>query len=96
MSVINETDEGFQEGLPFLVFEQEATWHDVAVDKDLPEVDRTKILTMLECFSDILMDVSGEMNETTHVITLSYKTPIRVRQYSLPLHYEESIKMELM
>lgn len=65
MSVINETDEGFQEGLPFLVFEQEATWHDVAVDKDLPEVDRTKILTMLECFSDILMGFWGDEWDNT-------------------------------
>lgn len=48
---------------------------------------------ILESFSDILTYSPGETNAKTHVITLSNNT--LVRHYSIPLHYEETIKTEL-
>lgn len=92
---VDETDDGFQEGVPLPVFEKHETWRDVLADKELPCADRLKILKLLASFSNILTDVPGETDEITHVITLSDYTPIKVHQYSLPLHYEEAIKTEL-
>lgn len=79
---INQTDDSFQEGIPFLVFKQQETWHDVFLDTDLPDIERNTILTMLESFSNTVMDIPRETNETANLITLSDYTPIKVQQYS--------------
>lgn len=55
-----------------------------------------KIMGILESFTNILTGIPGETNATTHVITLSDRTPIKARQYSLPFNYEEAIKTELL
>lgn len=66
------------------------------VDNDLRVSNITKIISMLESFSDIITDIPGETDATTHAITLTGNTPIKVIQYSLPLHCEEAIKTELL
>lgn len=50
---------------------------------------------MLEAYSDLLTDIPGSTNATQHMITASYDKQIRVRWYSLPLHYKDAIKTEL-
>lgn len=48
---------------------------------------------MLESFSDILMDIPWETNETTHMITLSKNTPIKAQKYSFSLHMKKPPKL---
>lgn len=48
---------------------------------------------MLESFSDILMDIPWETNETTHMITLSKNTQIKAQQYSFSLHMKKRPKL---
>lgn len=80
--------------VPYPTFQQTETWHDVVVDNDLAVSDVTKNMGILESFSDKVTDIPGEINTTTHVITLTNNTPIKVRQYNIPLHYEDTIKIE--
>lgn len=92
---VDDVDNGFEQRVPYPTFQQTETWHDVVVDNDLFNTDITKIIDILQSFSDILTSIPDETNALIHVITLSDSTPVRVRQYSLPLHYEETIKIEL-
>lgn len=56
-----ESNGGLQEGVPLPVFEQNETWKDVFVDKELLCDNKLKIFKMLASFSDILTDIHGEM-----------------------------------
>lgn len=98
VSIIDNSDEegngGFSKGIPFLVLKQTETWHVFHINSDLLGTDRSQVLAMLEAYVDVLMDIPGSTN-ATHVITLFVSTPIRVCQYSLPLHYEYGIKTKI-
>lgn len=57
VSVIDDTengDDGFEDGVLFSVFKQKESWRDVCVNNELQKTDRTKMLDMLETYSDVL------------------------------------------
>lgn len=81
----NNIDEEVDYGFSDSFFKQMESWHDMHIDSDIHGNDRSKILCMLEAYSDIITDIPGFTNFTQHVITLSDNKPIAVHQYNLPL-----------
>lgn len=81
VSVIDETDiddDGFEGGVPFPLWKPKESWRDVHVADDLSTTDITKVLGMLESFSDVLTDIRGVMTASTHAIKVLDKTSINI------------------
>lgn len=94
-NIDEEVNDGFSDGIRYPVFKQTESLRDVNIDSDIQGNDRAQILDMSGSYSDILTDIPGSIDATQHVMTLSDNKPIAVRQYPLPLHYEDAVKKEL-
>lgn len=77
------------------VFEQSETWKYVLIGSDIHHPEKSKILTFLESYSDILTDTLGRTTAVQHVITLADSKPAVTPRYHIPLYYEKAVIMEL-
>jgi hypothetical protein len=68
---------------------------DVQVSETLNRQQKEDVRRLLYEFQDVLTDVPGYTNLIEHDIIMTTDTPVRVKQYPLPLHMTEAIKSEV-
>ncbi|XP_060601263.1 uncharacterized protein LOC132754618 [Ruditapes philippinarum] len=62
----------------------EETYRDVNINDQLTLEQKSEVNALLQEFEDIFTDVPGTTDLESHNIELTDKTPIRVRQYTIP------------
>ena len=74
---------------------QTETYRDVNISDDITPDQQLAVRTLCESFQDVLTDVHGTTNLVEHSIVLTTTEPVRLKQYRLPFHTEQTIKDEV-
>lgn len=74
---------------------QTETYNDVNISENATSDQRNALQKLCKSFADVLTDLPGVTNLVEHVIELMTNGPVRIKQYPLPFHTENTIKEEV-
>ena len=72
-----------------------STYQEVSINEDLGETEKSRLLSLLEEFTDIFSNQPGRTALAEHRIILKADKPIRQQAYRIPHAYRERVKEEL-
>lgn len=74
---------------------QTETYNDVNISENATSDLRNALQKLCKSFADVLTDLPGVTNLVEHRIELMTNGPVRIKQYPLPFHTENTIKEEV-
>lgn len=74
---------------------QTETYNDVNISENVISEQRNALQKLCKSFTDVLTDLPGVTNLVEHRIELMTNEPVRIKQYPLPFHTENTIKEEV-
>ena len=74
---------------------QTKTYREVNISDDITPDQQLAVRSLCESFQYVLTDVPGTTNLVEHSIELTTTEPVRLKQYPLPFHTEQTIQDEV-
>ena len=94
MTIVSEEVEEDIEDIQTTITQGKQTYKDVTLDKLTPE-QKYEMTRIIDKHRGIFSDLPGKTNIIQHDIILTDNTPIRMKPYTIPLHFRDTLQKEI-